>query len=341
MNTKKKTLLFALLLSCGTLMAQTPGPFPIVTVQGFVVAGNTTNDTYEAIGWPVAYSQNNASHEVVAGLAQSQLERVVFDETADYGEGYTENGFSFAPTTPVGMYHDSIYEINGGTHNYDLLKVLNLHIYTYTCGEVVQDGDNNSYNSVMVAGYCWTKENLHTTHYVDGGAEVAKALVYNSERYPDETGNENTFGRLYTWYSAVNVPEGSTASPTPNPKGFIVGICPTGWHVPTEWEMRALNEIPTADIRSTELWVQPNSNTNSTGFTALPAGMYNSSVNRFEGLMSQTDFWTDGDKNTALVSTSNQTQDFATIQLLHHCDVSSKGERKGTDAVSVRCVKGK
>ena len=41
-----------------------------------------------------------------------------------------------------------------------------------------------------------------------------------------------TYGALYTWAAAMNGDNGSGA----NPSG-VLGVCPTGWHLPsnTEW----------------------------------------------------------------------------------------------------------
>ncbi len=75
----------------------------------------------------------------------------------------------------------------------------------------VTDADGNTYETVRIGCECWTKSNLRATKYSDGTA-VPFATGYTSLDYPDTDANIEGFGRLYSWYSAVNVPEGDYAT---------------------------------------------------------------------------------------------------------------------------------
>lgn len=305
-----------------------------ITLNGFVAGSSLAtggNGTYNVLGETFTGSTVDNGFDISQGLAQAQLERETHVVTVNQGEGYTGNGFSVPPTIPLGLHQYSSYVLHGANHKYDLLKTLKLNvIQAIACGELLYDVDLNEYPTVAVAGYCWTQKDMAARHYADGITEIAKALVYKSPMYPNETENENIYGRLYTWYSAVNVPESSNMSPSTDVNGFVQGICPDGWHIPTGTEMEALLSFPAEDIRSTNLWLQPNTNTNSTNFTALPAGYYNSSTERFEGLRGVTDFWTDQ-------STSNLTSN--TLSLQYFCGSPLWAEGRKSDAWSVRCVK--
>ncbi len=89
----------------------------------------------------------------------------------------------------------------------------------------VTDIDGNVYNTVQIGNQCWMKENLKTTTYRNGTAipnitgnawsqltSGAYAWYYNDISWKD------SYGALYNWYTTVD----------PN------GLCPTGWHVPTD-----------------------------------------------------------------------------------------------------------
>ena len=200
---------------------------------------------------------------------------------------------------------------------------------TFTCGEQISDVEGNTYETVEIGGLCWTKENMKSKTYADGSA-IAKAMIYNSSMHPDTNANLATYGRLYTWFSAVNVPEGSSSKPTRNADGFVQGICPDGWHIPTVGEMNKLNTNSTESLRSVELWLQPNNNTNSTGFSSLPAGYYSNTTNRFEVLLGYTYYWSD----------SSSTPEFAIAgDVNYYCDVAKNEQKTTGDGVSVRCVK--
>lgn len=233
------------------------------------------------------------------------------------------------------------YQIVEGKNVIDYLTVHGcdsvVTLYASVCPSTVDDGDGNTYNTVILVGYCWTQSNLRATHYSDGTKAVAKPLVYSPLPLADETSTANTYGRLYTWYSAVGVPEDGSAMPTPDEKGYIQGICPGGWHIPTRTEMDALGTLLTPDLRATTLWIDPHAgdNTNSTGFTAVPAGEYNSSLDRYENLGTQTDWWSNiYSHNTATHST------FATAYTCpYYCEGLMEIVHAAGDAVSVRCVK--
>jgi uncharacterized protein (TIGR02145 family) len=71
--------------------------------------------------------------------------------------------------------------------------------------------------------------------------------------------------------------------------------------------------------------------TNSTDFTAYPAGFYNAAIQRFEGLGSETYWWT---------TSENGTNAGNAIQIPYYCDTPIYVTRNTNDKLSVRCVKG-
>lgn len=321
-------------MTIATVLLITIAGAQTTTMKGFVVGGGISennNNTYSVIGQTFAGQTSENGFEVSTGIAQIQLVREFINATVNYGEGYNANGFSYPPETPAGTYEKSLYLLQGAIYHYDLAKHLKLVVLNaVSCGELVYDGDHHEYQTVSVAGYCWTKQNLYAEHYPDETTEVADAMAYQSSFHPDADANVNTYGRLYTWASAVKANADGQVTPV---DGYVQGICPNGWHIPTEVEMTALKSLSAEDIRTAEFWIQPNANTNSTQFTALPAGMYKASISRFEGLGSQTDWW-------YIASTSGTgTQNPASLQTVYYCDNSIEGNPSANDGLSVRCVK--
>ena len=323
MNNRLLLLIILFMALVGATKAQ------VSTMSAFSPGGSTEGSLFVVVGEPFTGSVSSSGYEISAGIAQAQLMQQNFEATVHFGEGYAENGFFYPTTTPQGTYHDKMYIPYGGGYNYDLLKTLILKITKPTCGELVYDGDHFEYPTVEVAGYCWTQKNLRTQHYTNG-TTINKALVYNSFLFPDEVENESVYGRLYTWYSAVGVAENSTDAPTTDVNGYVQGACPTGWHIPTIVEFNALQTLSTEDLRSTELWLTPNSNTNSTGFSELPAGWYNANQNSFERMLMDANIW----------STDVPSSEAATaLSIAYYCDTPLSTTISAKDAVSVRCVK--
>ena len=82
-------------------------------------------------------------------------------------------------------------------------------------------------------------------------------------------------------------------------------------------------------LRSETDWIGTEVNTNSTMFTAYPAGEYSGELGRFQGMGTQTDCWT-------AMSTGNS---YATsIQLNYYCSSPMLKVRSQNDGLSVRCV---
>ena len=186
--------------------------------------------------------------------------------------------------------------------------------------------NGHTYNVIDLSSLCWTT-NLKATHYANGDP-IAWAKPYYSPEYPNTAANAATFGLLYTWYSAVGVPEGDdTATPTPNLLGFVQGICPDDWHIPSDAEWNLLNAYPAADLKSTTLWIN-GVGTNLTGFNAVPAGMCSAATNKFINLYGETNWWSsDGD-----ITTTNY------FYLAYYCDIIKEIITKKGDGLSVRCV---
>ena len=168
--------------------------------------------------------------------------------------------------------------------------------------------DNNHYNVVKIGNQIWMVENLKYLPSVVGpgtGSQTTPHYYvygYNGTNVTDAkaTANYNIYGVLYNWPAAMN----GAASSTTNPSG-VQGVCPTGWHVPSDAEWTELTDSlgGTSDAggklkeTGTTHWNSPNTSaTNETGFTALPGGnrYYDGS---FDGIGSNGYWWsaTEGD----------------------------------------------
>ena len=185
--------------------------------------------------------------------------------------------------------------------------------------------EGGPYNVTPLAGLCWT-DNMANRNY-DGAGAIAFARAYTCSGC-DSTTIASIFGLLYTWYSAVNVPEGSSTLPTIGANGHVQGICPTGYHVPSQTELNLLNLYPMADLKSTDYWMVPG--TNTTGFNALPAGKFNDAINRFEDLYGSTGYWTSYDNSGKSTTFYNM--------MSYYCSSVQISDILKSAGLSVRCI---
>ena len=133
------------------------------------------------------------------------------------------------------------------------------------------DNDGNNYTTVQIGAQVWMAENLNVGTRINGSVDQTNNSIIEKYCYDDNEANCNTYGGLYQWDESMQY------STTPG----VQGICPTGWHLPTDAEWTTLTtylggeNIPGAKMKETGTihWLSPNTGaTNSSGFTALPGG---------------------------------------------------------------------
>ncbi|HET6226168.1 MAG TPA: FISUMP domain-containing protein [Bacteroidia bacterium] len=205
---------------------------------------------------------------------------------------------------------------------------------------------------------------------INTGTQIAQGSTQAAGQkwcYNDVAANCTTYGGLYQWASAMNLASTANSAfqygatlPSCDPcnSGGIQGICPTGYHIPTdlEWSryeycientITPTGSTPLATFQTTTTYrgsstagVGPGAKmkvtasnspawdgTNTSGFSALPTGYYSGAV---AGLGTTTLFWS-ATENTATTAFS---------RLLTSGNVqSSRGNSTKTFAFPVRCLK--
>ena len=168
--------------------------------------------------------------------------------------------------------------------NFTLLSALvSFNILFAQCPSTVMDIDSNVYNVVQIGNQCWMKENLKTTRYVNGDniMHIPDSMGWDTLQtgawciYDNDPVNDSVYGKLYNWWAVMN-----GASPTNAVPSNIEGICPSGWHVPSESEWDTLilalggGTVAGGKMKDTILWDTPNAGAdNSSGFSALGGGV--------------------------------------------------------------------
>lgn len=152
----------------------------------------------------------------------------------DFGDGNTDTKQNPQHTYQKAGHYTvqlTVANINGST-----TEIKSNHIsVAYSSGGIpcpgtptVTDVDGNIYNTVRIGNQCWMKENLKTTRDASGN-NITRMCYANMESYCD------LYGGLYNWYTVMN----GAGSSNNNPSG-VRGICPAGWHVPSDAEWTQL-----------------------------------------------------------------------------------------------------
>lgn len=212
-------------------------------------------------------------------------------------------------------------------------------------GEPTVSYEDQSYNTVQIGDQCWFKENLNVGTMINGNNNQSDNSFIEKYCYNNDLSMCATYGGIYIWNEAMQyvIAEGAQ------------GICPVGWHVPTDGEWKTLegtvdNQYPVGDPEwddtgqrgydaggnlkeaGMDHWVPPNNGaTNASGFTALPAGVFNYQDMNFYSLGYYGDFWTSTQLNPTDAFWRSLNRDYATINRNHNEKEFGR---------SVRCLKG-
>ena len=215
------------------------------------------------------------------------------DCPSPFGEP-TEEGY-----TPVNAaYFDT--DGNGVVGITDLMNLLlvfgDVLTLPFTCGDPLSY-QGYDYATVPIGDQCWFSENLRSESYENGDAIPSN--VSDSEwssttsgavaLYGEDAGCQsnspdidacdpaqslNEYGRLYNWYAVDD----------------SRGLCPSGWHVPTDEEWTVMTDhlggesISGGQMKTTYGWFGGGNGMNLAGFSGLPGGYrYSSGYFGFSG----------------------------------------------------------
>ncbi len=209
-------------------------------------------------------------------------------------------------------------------------------VFSQTPGAGVSDVEGNYYATVIIGGQEWMAENLKTSKYSNGVniPNITDNIQWNNLTdgaycfYNNDANNNLIYGKLYNYYSVIS----------------SNNLCPNGWHIPTvsEWdELRNFLDPSAATSggqmkSNSTLWTSPNVGaTNSSGFSALPAGFRNNSeptsgIGVFSGIGTMAWFWTSEEAN--LLSAYDR-------YLINVDDPLFTSADNKNDAYSIRCMK--
>ena len=158
-------------------------------------------------------------------------------------------------------------------------------------GSFTDSRDGQVYKTVTIGTQTWMAENLN---YAYTGVKYKNDVYATSDStswcYGNKASNCDKYGRLYTWSAVMdsaaqfNINAGTKCGngKTCSPNSPHRGICPEGWHVPTNEEYSTLctyiggSSTAASLLKSTSGWNDYNgksgNGTDKYGFSVLPAG---------------------------------------------------------------------
>lgn len=217
----------------------------------------------------------------------------------------------------------------------------------------VQDVKGYTYKTVKIGSQWWMAQNMRcrdydtqsgrSGDYIGGSYDVILAPYYfncySLSDYNDwSVADKDKIGFAYNWAAAVGLTESQAAAETSPYSGRRQGICPNGWHIPTEAEFRTLLNYDenSYKLHSRKYWTSFGGGYDRYGFCGMPVGYYWLDSNG-NGTMydvgEYSSFWTADALNADKASSLNLQKSGAAFYGTS-LDVSKK-----SCARSVRCVK--
>jgi uncharacterized protein (TIGR02145 family) len=211
--------------------------------------------------------------------------------------------------------------------------------------DFMTDNDGRTYKTVEIS-YPEGYSEIYQQLYGDPPIWMAENLNYNvssSVCYEERESNCDKYGRLYNWATAMALPDSCNSDDCASQIDARRhrGICPSGWHLPSEKEWKTLVAAAGGgtSLKANSGWEpfqeQSGNGTDARGFAALPGGGGNADGNFF-AIGEVGYLWTASD-NGILYPNS------AVHYIIFHINtisvnISSSGGLKSS-LLSVRCVK--
>ena len=242
------------------------------------------------------------SEHQMSSVQQKSAPKGVIQRPFAIGDQMKYEGYAFNASNQM-IYSAAIQQTLGSAPQIFTLEFSETDIMiSQPCpgAPTVTDMDGNVYNTLQLGLQCWMRENLRVTHYADGspipngGTGIDGISISEPRYYVNPSVNAALYGYLYNWPAAMH----GESSSNSNPSG-VQGICPTGWHLPsdTEWTQltdymvsqseyacngnnsyiaKALAATTSWQTTSDECGPGNNQSTNNTsGFGAISAGYFN------------------------------------------------------------------
>lgn len=151
----------------------------------------------------------------------------------------------------------------------DSIRVVNIagldSMTMFICGASKVSYGGKDYNTVLIGDQCWLKENLNVGSQIFHGQWPGNNSTIEKYCYNDLPANCETYGGLYLWDEAMQyvITEGAK------------GICPNGWHMPTEADVQTLISSVGNDgnaLKREDQGTGSGQGINTSGFSFLLAG---------------------------------------------------------------------
>jgi uncharacterized protein (TIGR02145 family) len=274
------------------------------------------------------------------------------------GTNYVLMGVSQVVSVPYALQAGTAYKLKDSVGNEFMVEFenglpilknkfkMNSNKSIAVCGqELIYE--NEIYPTILIGNQCWLGKNLNV------GELISTALNQTNntkiEKYCSDDNNLkcNLFGGLYQWAEALNYLNGASNDPNSKPifTNHVQGICPNGWHIPSNLDFCTLatfldqtsqctlnggNSNSANYLKSSDFWYLNTIANNQFNFSALGAG-YRQNNFYVGNIFYETYFWT--------TSFSSNSPDPIIWELKNYSTYFNRNTGPRFNGYSIRCLK--
>ncbi len=187
--------------------------------------------------WMIQYMLNAQMHIVYTGDSVVLVAASISHGTIQWQSSQDQSNWTDVP----GWNHDSVCFSPPDSLTWYRAKVTSgtCHplfsppraVRKFLCGDTISDyRDGRKYPTVKIGNQCWMGKNMNVGAMVPGALSMQNDSVIEKYCFNNDSNNCNIYGALYQWDELMDY----TTVPGSQ------GICPKGWHVPTDQEILSL-----------------------------------------------------------------------------------------------------
>ena len=306
------SLMVFLLVACGSDSGTESGPVQAETVYGLGECEKANEGVTKLVTSENQYYKClNGDWRRIASPNQSNSSSV------------SEDGLDSSTSQGLSSSSEGNYEYSSGNDG---------SIYDASTNTLTDLRDEQSYRTVEIGNQVWMAENLN---YATAGSFC----------YDDDITKCDKYGRLYLWSTAMDSAgiwstngKDCGGIKVCSPSLPVRGVCPQGWHLPSEKEFRtlfsAVGDHAETKLKSISGWERNDNGVDMYSFSALPAGC-RVGEGKYDSEGRYTEFWS---------STEESDYDVRVMHLMNYVMIYGDSEfigrnSKTSGGSSVRCLK--
>ena len=241
----------------------------------------------------ITANEASAEDEIIGGVTvlQSSSSSVIPSEVEGSSSSVTSSSFAKSSSSVVSSSSEKSSSSVASSSSAKSSSSVVSSSSSIKYGSFTDSRDGQVYKTVTIGTQTWMAENLN---YAYTGVKYKNDVYATSDStswcYGNKASNCDKYGRLYTWSAVMdsaaqfNINAGTKCGngKTCSPNSPHRGICPEGWHVPTNEEYSTLctyiggSSTAASLLKSTSGWNDYNgksgNGTDKYGFSVLPAG---------------------------------------------------------------------